>query len=204
MYLKLFGRKLMTPFWAEMLIWKATENDLISVEQGQNFDQIIVNNKNRHSIYCSSDELEITKYSGVLNKFFNSCLNARLPLHGFIGPQEMTEAKIKSAIEYMEKTSCVYNGKFVRMSDITGEDINFTDAIDFYYFKENFEKFKLSVSKLELLIKYLEKFDTQKSLVDFCKQQLIEQRHNVDLEKNKSTHDLDDKNASNSIKSSVE
>ncbi len=168
---------IMTPFWAEMLIWKATENDLISVEQGQNFDQIIVSNKYRHSIY-SSDELEITKYSGVLNKFFNSCLNTRLPFHGFIGPQEMTEAKIKSAIEYMEKTSCVYNGKFVRMSDITGEDINFTDAIDFYYFKENFGKFKLSVSKLKLLITYLEKFDTQNSLVEFCKLKIAEIEYN--------------------------
>ncbi len=168
----------MTPFWAEMLIWKATENDLISVEQGQNFDQIIANNKNRHSINCSSDELEITKYSDVLNNYFNSCLNTRMPLYEFISLQEMTEAKIKSAIEYIENTSCVHNGKFVRMSDITGVDINFTDAIDFYYFKENFEKFKLSVSKLKLLITYLEKFDTQNSLVEFCKLKIAEIEYN--------------------------
>ena len=74
----------------------------------------------------------------------------------------------------------------------------------FLLFKRKFWKFRLLVSKLRLLIKYLDKWYIQKSLVDFCKQQLIEQRHNVDLEKNKSTHDLDDKNASNSIKSSVE
>ena len=47
----------------EMLIWKATENDLISIEQGQNFDLIKVNHSN--SIYCLSDELELIKYLGV-------------------------------------------------------------------------------------------------------------------------------------------
>ena len=47
----------------EMLIWKATENDLTSVELGQNFDLIKVNNS--HSIYCLSDELELIKYLGV-------------------------------------------------------------------------------------------------------------------------------------------
>ena len=46
-----------------MLIWKATENDLISVELGQNFDLIKVNNS--HIIYCLSDELELIKYLGV-------------------------------------------------------------------------------------------------------------------------------------------
>lgn len=91
----------------------------------------------------------------------------------------------------------------MRMSDITGRILIL--VMDwFLLFKRKFWKFRLLVSKLKLLIKYLDKWYIQKSLVDFCKQQLSEQKHKVDLKTNKILFDLYDEKVSNSIKFSIE
>lgn len=81
------------------------------------------------------------------------------------------------------------------------KDINFSNEL-ILLFKRKFWKFRLLVSKL--LIKYLDKWYIQKSLVDFCKQQLSEQKHKGDLKTNKILFDLYDENVSNSIKFSIE
>lgn len=89
----------------------------------------------------------------------------------------------------------------MRMSDITGRILIL--VMDwFLLFKRKFWKFRLLVSKL--LIKYLDKWYIQKSLVDFCKQQLSEQKHKGDLKTNKILFDLYDEKVSNSIKFGIE